>query len=228
MRTNLPGNPLLFGAIGGFVGATAGWICIGLLTPGDFFGSGSLAMLGLVPLGGVIGAVAAARVRSRAARIAWTFAGGLALAFWVGAPAGWWASKAPRELDPVPIESRLAVPLPAGTAEARFEANTGGDIMGAPAPQSGLWVVVRFADRELRQTIASCDEVTRGNALGDVGGAIIDIAGCDYLYRLVHAPGEIRVEREAENGGPPVITTRIELPPEVRTVVQDLDPPALP
>jgi hypothetical protein len=116
-------------------------------------------------------------------------------------------SPEPRALDAAPVESALATPLDANRAEAEFAIDTGGDQMGGPAREAALRVVVRFDSRELRQTIASCREIGRGSALGDVGGSVLDLAVCGPdLYRLIAEPGSVRVEREDEHGARTTVT----------------------
>ncbi|MCG5052488.1 MAG: hypothetical protein KA712_05975 [Myxococcales bacterium] len=133
-------------------------------------------------------------------------------------------AREPRTLDAAPVESTLSAPVAPGIAEARFEVDTGGDIMGAPARQSGLVFVVRFGTRELRQTIASCDEVTRGSALGDLDNGVLDIADCGGLFRLVSRKGEVVVEQELEPGAPPRGIARLNLPGGIHRVVNSSKP----
>jgi hypothetical protein len=95
--------------------------------------------------------------------------------------------------------------------------------MATAARQPGLAVVVRYGRREQRQVIASCDEPAKGNALGDVGGSILDIAACDGLYRLIHRSGYVVVERERGDAGVAAVST-IRLPSEIRIVRPELTP----
>lgn len=78
-----------------FVGLTAGWILVGLLTPGDYHAQGSpfawLVLLGL----GVGAASLGARRRSRVATVVLGVGVALSLLFWFGAPNGWWAKGPP-------------------------------------------------------------------------------------------------------------------------------------
>ena len=70
------------------VGATLGWIW--LTTVGDALRLDrplNLVALGWLALGVLWGASA----RSRTSRVALAITAALALAFWIGAPAGWWA-----------------------------------------------------------------------------------------------------------------------------------------
>jgi hypothetical protein len=120
---------------------------------------------------------------------------------WVPSQAGRTAARAPRPLDAAPRETKLAMPLPPGRAEATFEIDTGGDIMGAPPRQAGLAVIVREGSKELRQTIASCDQASRGSALGG-GGRVLDVAICGRVYRLVARPGVVVVERGSADERP--------------------------
>jgi hypothetical protein len=127
--------------------------------------------------------------------------------------------RARRPVDLAPRRIPLAKPLPSGRAEAFLEFDTGGDIMGAPAKEAGLVLVVRHGGHEWRQTIASCAQPARGNALGDVAGDHIDQAECDGHFEIVAAPGAVRVERSAGSGAPITVTT-VPLPdPKARAVV---------
>jgi hypothetical protein len=113
---------------------------------------------------------------------------------WVASPKGRVASRAARPLDAEPRETKLATPLPPGRAEATFEIDTGGDIMGASPKQVGLAAVVREGATERRQTIASCEEASRGSALGG-GEDVLDAAICGAEFRLMARPGMVVVER---------------------------------
>jgi hypothetical protein len=116
-------------------------------------------------------------------------------------------ARARRPVEAAPRQSLLAKALPSGRAEAFFELDTGGDIMGAPAKEAGLVLVVRHGAQEWRQTIASCAQPIRGNALGDLAGDHIDQAECDGHFEIVAAPGAVRVERSAGSGAPITVTT---------------------
>jgi hypothetical protein len=116
-----------------------------------------------------------------------------------------------RELDATPQTIVLHQPLPPGQVEAMFEVNTGGDIMGAPAREAGLVVVVRHDRIERRQTIASCAQVSRGSALGPVEDDVIDMAACGDLFRLVSTGGHVSAERLHADGSREVVST-IDLP----------------
>lgn len=118
----------------------------------------------------------------------------------------------PRPLDKAPVVRVLSSAVAPGQAEARFEIDTGGDIMGAAAREAGLAVVFRYDRRELRQVIASCPEAVRGNALGDVVAPVLDYAGCDGFFRLVRRGGEVVVELEGDEGGPAAVVTSIPIP----------------
>jgi hypothetical protein len=80
-------------------------------------------------------------------------------------------------------------------------------------------LVVRSGRVERRQIIASCDEASRGNALASTGGAVIDVAACDGLFRLLHRPSKLVVERESADGLVAEAVS-IALPPGVREVRQ--------
>lgn len=77
--------------------------------------------------------------------------------------------------------------------------------------ESGLVVIVRYTDREYRQTLASCAEAARGSALGAVTTKVLDTALCGALYRVVAGPAAISVEREATDGTRSIVT-RIAIP----------------
>lgn len=121
------------------------------------------------------------------------------------------SGRAPRTLDASPRVSVVLPALAAGHAEARFEFDTGGDVMSLRPKEAGLAVVVRYHDKEVRQTFASCAEPSRGNALGDIGGDILDLAVCNGFYRLRSEPGAVSVEGERADGVLFTVT-RIPLP----------------
>jgi hypothetical protein len=124
----------------------------------------------------------------------------------------------PRQLDRTPVVRDLSSAVSSGQAEARFEIDTGGDMMGAAAREAGLAVVFRYDKRELRQVVASCPEAVRGNVLGDLVEPVLDLAGCDGFFRLIHRGGEIIVERDGGDGGATAIVTTISIPRGIREV----------
>jgi hypothetical protein len=123
---------------------------------------------------------------------------------WVPSPEGRAPARPARPLDAAPHQTKLPTPLPPGRAEATFEIDTGGDMMGAPPKQAGLAAVVREGATERRQTIASCEEASRGSALGG-GDNVLDVAICGDMFRLVARPGLVVVERAPENGQPVIV-----------------------
>ncbi|HET8936164.1 MAG TPA: hypothetical protein VFN67_22120 [Polyangiales bacterium] len=125
------------------------------------------------------------------------------------------ADRKPRPLDAAPVEHALSPPLPAGQVRAGFWIDTGRDLHDGPGMESGLVVIVRYAEREYRQTIASCAEAGRGSALGDVTATVLDTAACGALYRVVFADAAVSVEREAADGSRSIVT-RIAVPKGAR------------
>lgn len=89
--------------------------------------------------------------------------------------------------------------------------------MAAGPKEAGLVVVVRYADRELRQTIASCPDPSRGSALGGTAADVLDVASCGDLFRLRSEPGAVRVEREDARGVRSTVS-RIEVGADRRAV----------
>lgn len=124
----------------------------------------------------------------------------------------------PRRLDKTPEERELASAVAPGQAEAWFEIDTGGDIMGAPPREAGLAVVFRYAKRELRQVIASCPEAVRGSVLGDIVDPVLDLVGCDGVFRLIRRSSDVIVERDEGDGASATIVTSIPIPPGIREV----------
>jgi hypothetical protein len=94
-----------------------------------------------------------------------------------------------------PEQTILSTPLAPGRAEAFFRFDTGGDQMSEGRRQPRLDVFVRFADRELRRPIASCDQPSRGTALGGGTERELDVALCGAEYWLISEPGVVRVVR---------------------------------
>jgi hypothetical protein len=94
LRARLPPALLrvFFAALGALSGVTFTWVVWGILTPGDYFGNGSLAfILATLGAGGVLGGWTAYRTRSRRLRIAVLASAILCTVFWLGVPSGWWA-----------------------------------------------------------------------------------------------------------------------------------------
>ena len=82
--------------MGAFVGATMGWIAVGLFTSGDYIGNGAiLAIPAVVAMGGG-GAGLSAKISSRWFRLALLVGVVVCLAFWLAVPNGWWAVAPPR------------------------------------------------------------------------------------------------------------------------------------
>lgn len=109
-----------------------------------------------------------------------------------------------RDIDLTPVESILDTSLQPGQAEAEFDLDTSGDQGHIPRVQVGFQVVVRYGNKELRQTIASCDHA-------GFGDPIIDGATCDDDdYWLLSDNGKVIVE--IRNGNSHKIVTQIPLP----------------
>lgn len=124
---------------------------------------------------------------------------------------------APRALDTRPTKTKLATPLPAGRAEAKFALNTGGDQMAQRPKEAGLMVVVRVDGKEYRQTIASCRDPGLGSALGGETERELQVATCRGEYWLISEVGHVsvmRVDRKPEGEE----VARIPLPAGVRAV----------
>lgn len=102
----------------------------------------------------------------------------------------------PRVLDAIPREYTLPDYLPEGQAQARFDLYTGGDQMGQRSQQTGLVVRWGYQNKGYWQIIASCQEVGRGNALGDIDERVLDLAACNgQLLTLINEGGKIVVKR---------------------------------
>jgi hypothetical protein len=117
---------------------------------------------------------------------------------------------APRKIDSAPRVSALKDPLPDHRAEAFFSVNTGGDQMTLSRKQAGLELVVRYQAKELRQTIASCEEPSTGSALGGGTERELEVALCGGEYWLIAEPGQVLVERK--DSTPPALVSAIPLP----------------
>jgi hypothetical protein len=122
----------------------------------------------------------------------------------------------PRPLDAAPVQLSLSQPLAAGQARAGFWIDTGRDRHDGAAMESGLVVIVRYGDREYRQTIASCTEAARGSALSAVTARVLDTAVCGAVYRVLVEDAAISVERETADGTRSIVT-RIAVPNGSRT-----------
>lgn len=102
----------------------------------------------------------------------------------------------PRPLDREPAVTTRAPALPVGVVHAFFTLDTGGDQLGGSSKEAGLVVVVRYADREARQTIATCQEPALGSALGGGEGALLEVAYCGGEYHLEARADDVAVTRE--------------------------------
>ena len=100
------GRRAFWWALGTFVGGTLCWVVWGALTPGDYFGNGSLWVLPSLVTAGAAGGYVGSRTRSRGRglRITLSVFGALFLLFWIRAPDGWWAKPPRRMPRPVPTE----------------------------------------------------------------------------------------------------------------------------
>jgi len=117
---------------------------------------------------------------------------------------------------PIDVEPRRSVgrpPLAAGQAEAFFSLNTGAD-QGSAEKEAGLEAVVRFADVELRQTIASCRTPSLGSALGGGTAELLEVAYCDAELWLETKNGTVFVTRHMP-GEKAAQIARFVLPPGV-------------
>lgn len=85
---------LLFSAVAAFSLSTVGYVVWGCLTPGDFFGNGSVLVLPTIAVSFVLGAFAGFRASARLRRVLLVWAV-LSVAFWVFAPDGWWVHPPP-------------------------------------------------------------------------------------------------------------------------------------
>ncbi|HET9957989.1 MAG TPA: hypothetical protein VFQ61_26005 [Polyangiaceae bacterium] len=84
------------GLLAGFAAGTLAWITVGLLTPGDFFANGNVAVA-LAPGAFAVGAAWMGYRRAKRGLAGWLLAlAGVAALFWIFAPNGWWASPPPR------------------------------------------------------------------------------------------------------------------------------------
>src|SRR6187402_1228110 len=75
-------------AAGGLTAGSVTWISWGLLTPGDYFGSGNPALWGTLAVVGLAGAYMAARIASRWVSAALLLASACCVAFWIVVPDG--------------------------------------------------------------------------------------------------------------------------------------------
>ncbi|MBI3562749.1 MAG: hypothetical protein HY080_13640 [Gammaproteobacteria bacterium] len=106
----------------------------------------------------------------------------------------------PKKLDIAPIESVLTESLPPGQALAYFEFDTGGDQMSLQRMEVGLVIVVRYGNKELRQTIASCKDFGAGNAVFEGTERELDkiICGTSF-YWLISENNKVLVRRVQQN-----------------------------
>ncbi|MBI4698849.1 MAG: WG repeat-containing protein, partial [Nitrospirae bacterium] len=102
-----------------------------------------------------------------------------------------------REPDAKPVEIHLSLPIPAGKAYAYFDIYTGGDQMAYKKIKTRpLILVVRFDDKELRQTIANCEDVSHGTAAGGGTKTELEVAECDAdRYWLITEKGKVLVQK---------------------------------
>jgi hypothetical protein len=85
---------LLFSAVAAFSLSTVAYVVWGFLTPGDFFGNGSVLVLPTIAVGFALGLVAGFRASTRLRAVLLVLAV-LSLGFWVFVPDGWWAHPPP-------------------------------------------------------------------------------------------------------------------------------------
>jgi hypothetical protein len=85
---------LLFSAVAAFSLSTIAYVVWGCLTPGDFFGNGSVLVLPTIAVSFIFGAFAGCRASVRLRRVLLILAV-LSVAFWVLAPDGWWVHPPP-------------------------------------------------------------------------------------------------------------------------------------
>ncbi len=133
---------------------------------------------------------------------------------------GWWLfSPVRRPIDSTPRISTLTNALPAGQAEAGLSIYTSGDQMSLRRVQVGLVLWVRYADQYLEQTIASCDQAGKGDALSSMTGIELDVADCDgKLYWLSSENGQVRVQQGEFNPNDRIVAT-IALPAGIERAV---------
>jgi hypothetical protein len=112
---------------------------------------------------------------------------------------------AKRPIDSEPRRSKMKEPLPAGRAEAFFALNTGAD-QGGSEKEAGLEAVVRFADIELRQTIASCIAPSLGSALGGGTDEFLEVAYCGAEFWLETRNGVVLVTRQTAEAKSAVVS----------------------
>ena len=128
---------------------------------------------------------------------------GLALAWMLACSQSDDHTPARRQLDTI----RLQQTLPPDRAEAFFALNTGGDQLTTRSKEAGLVVVVRFGDREIRQTIATCSDPALGSALGGGGERELEVAMCNGEYRLISEPGVVQALRVDAQGANEVVAS---------------------
>ena len=131
----------------------------------------------------------------------------LVMALGAACPRGNDGTPVRRPVDTAPETTRVTEPLPAGRVEAFFALHTGADQMTERGKEAGLVVVVRFADRELRQTIASCTDPALGSALGGGTARELEVAMCNGEFRLLSEPGVVRVTRTDKQPAGEVVAT---------------------
>ena len=86
---------LLLALTGAFVGVTSAWILWGLLSPGDFFASGTPWLVVTLGVAAISVGTMAVRVRSKFGLRALVAITICCAAFWGLARNGWWASSPP-------------------------------------------------------------------------------------------------------------------------------------
>jgi hypothetical protein len=89
------GRRMLRTIVGGFSGATVGWVAAGAVTTGDLLEATDPRRLAAVVLAAAAGAYLSWRARGRGARVALYVVAALCFLFWVAVPAGWWATSPP-------------------------------------------------------------------------------------------------------------------------------------
>ena len=102
-----------------------------------------------------------------------------------------------QQVNTKPVEIHLSSPLPSGKAYAYFDIYTGSDQMTYKQIKTRpLILVVQYDNKELRQTIASCEDVSHGTAAGGGTETELEVADCDSdRYWLITENGKVLVQK---------------------------------
>ena len=125
-----------------------------------------------------------------------------------------------RQLDERPVETTLTNPLPPDKAEASFLLDSAGDRLDFTRRETGLILVVRYGNKELRQAIASCREARFGRMRRQTAETTLEAVACDgRRYWLITEDGSVLVQEGTATKRDRIVT-RITLPPGIDRAVR--------